>query len=507
MKALEKDRARRYETASSLALDLQRYLADEPVEACPPSVRYRLRKFVWRNKGPVLAAVTVVLALLGSIIGMTWGIVRATDARAVAVNAARQKETALAAARQSERDATDQLFLALWNRARAGRFSRQMGQRLDSLAAVAQAARIRPDERLRDEAIAAMALPDIRRVPIRHSSLPDTVGVAYDGLYRLYARAETRGVISIRSVPDDQEIRRINSGPLLEKYLYISPDGQFLLGLGEGFTLRLWRVADGQRVLRDELPGCRGHAFNPDGRTLAVGQQEWVLCFDLATGQEIRRWRLPARVWTLAFHPAGDELAVGYADSSVASVYDVARGALVTDLPVGTMQAQVVAWHPDGERLAVAGSDPRIQLWNVTAKGKVATLEGHVQVVTELTFHPEGALLASHSWDGVLRLWDPSGRPLLQLPLTIDDHPRFSDDGRWLGAVPHGDQGAATTWATSARTVACSPWAGTKEPFCGTSIPAASSPRCPLGPFIPSSTATEDGRNAVARTTAGARRS
>src|SRR5262249_40350899 len=48
MKALEKDRSRRFETANGLALDIQRYLADEPVQAGPPSASYRLRKFVRR---------------------------------------------------------------------------------------------------------------------------------------------------------------------------------------------------------------------------------------------------------------------------------------------------------------------------------------------------------------------------------------------------------------------------------------------------------------------------
>src|SRR5881394_1926535 len=55
MKTLEKDRNRRYETASGFAADVQRYLKDEPVQACPPSAAYRLRKFARRNKGPVVA--------------------------------------------------------------------------------------------------------------------------------------------------------------------------------------------------------------------------------------------------------------------------------------------------------------------------------------------------------------------------------------------------------------------------------------------------------------------
>src|SRR5439155_554670 len=81
MKALEKDRNRRYETANAFAADVQRYLADEPVQACPPSAGYRLRKFARRNKGPVLAAALVLFALLAGIAGTTIGLVRAEQAR------------------------------------------------------------------------------------------------------------------------------------------------------------------------------------------------------------------------------------------------------------------------------------------------------------------------------------------------------------------------------------------------------------------------------------------
>jgi serine/threonine protein kinase/tetratricopeptide (TPR) repeat protein len=71
MKCLEKDRNRRYETANGLARDIERYLHDEPVLACPPSASYRLRKFVRRNKGPVLAAALglVLVAVLGGGVG------------------------------------------------------------------------------------------------------------------------------------------------------------------------------------------------------------------------------------------------------------------------------------------------------------------------------------------------------------------------------------------------------------------------------------------------------
>src|SRR3954454_69905 len=71
MKALEKDRNRRYETASGLAADIRRYLDDEPVQACPPSPLYRARKFARRNRGPVWAGTAVLLALAGGTVGTT----------------------------------------------------------------------------------------------------------------------------------------------------------------------------------------------------------------------------------------------------------------------------------------------------------------------------------------------------------------------------------------------------------------------------------------------------
>jgi serine/threonine protein kinase len=97
-KCLEKDRSRRYETANALARDIQRYLADETVEASPPSTAYRLRKFLRRHRGPVLAAATILLLLIGGIVGTTIGLVQARAARQSAAARARSerhaKETA-----------------------------------------------------------------------------------------------------------------------------------------------------------------------------------------------------------------------------------------------------------------------------------------------------------------------------------------------------------------------------------------------------------------------------
>ncbi len=98
MKALEKDRNRRYETASGFAMDVARYLADEPVQACPPGAGYRLRKFARRNKGVLTVAALVLFFLALLVSGAGW-VVRDRSARETesreAVTAALDKVTDL----------------------------------------------------------------------------------------------------------------------------------------------------------------------------------------------------------------------------------------------------------------------------------------------------------------------------------------------------------------------------------------------------------------------------
>ena len=81
MKALEKNRDRRYETASAFADDVQRYLDDEPVEACPPSARYRLGKFARKHRTLLSVATGFVAMLVVGIVGLTVGIIQVNAAR------------------------------------------------------------------------------------------------------------------------------------------------------------------------------------------------------------------------------------------------------------------------------------------------------------------------------------------------------------------------------------------------------------------------------------------
>jgi serine/threonine protein kinase/tetratricopeptide (TPR) repeat protein len=116
MKALEKDRNRRYETASGFAMDVQRYLADEAVQACPPSARYRFRKFVRRNKASVVAGSAIlfclVVGIMGTSAGLVWA-VRERDDKAKALIAETKEREAKEKALDAEKQARDRAMAAL----------------------------------------------------------------------------------------------------------------------------------------------------------------------------------------------------------------------------------------------------------------------------------------------------------------------------------------------------------------------------------------------------------
>jgi serine/threonine protein kinase/tetratricopeptide (TPR) repeat protein len=93
MKCLEKDRNCRYESASALAADVERYLAGDAVEACPPSRMYRLRKFAGRYKVALTTAATIAVLLVAGVVGTTWQMLRAMNAESSAAAATEEART------------------------------------------------------------------------------------------------------------------------------------------------------------------------------------------------------------------------------------------------------------------------------------------------------------------------------------------------------------------------------------------------------------------------------
>jgi serine/threonine protein kinase/WD40 repeat protein len=437
MKALDKDRSRRYETANGFAMDVQRYLADEPVQACPPTVGYRLRKLVRRHKGPAVAVSLVLLALVAGIIGTTWGLVRAEKARS-------ELQEQQSRTRAAERDEALQLALSRWNEARLSRQARRPGQRYRSLEALAEAVRLlrsldqleanRPQ--LRDDALASLPLWDVRAVK-RLAAAPHIPWPAVDPLGQHYVAADGPNVASWQRLTDDQAVRRWQWQGSSCFLLDISPDARYVLALcgddrqrAKG-VCRVWDSGTGQLVLERSISHRHGHAFRPDGKVLALAQSDGsvALC-DLSTGRDSPAVPAGPTPEHLRFHPGGRYLAVSFFEHPDIMVWDLAAGKIVLRLRGARYGGGNLAWSPDGSLLAVGSSDASIYLCAFPAGNIQGVLRGHEQVVTRLEYHPSGRLLASTSHDDTTRLWcfSPGGELVLPGERLLG----FSRDGSRL---------------------------------------------------------------------------
>jgi serine/threonine protein kinase/tetratricopeptide (TPR) repeat protein/WD40 repeat protein len=453
MKALEKDRNRRYETASGFAADVRRYLRDEPVSACPPSAWYRSRKFARRNKVALMTAGLVALALVAGTVASVWMAVRALQAEGLAHERWLQAEEDRELARRAERKAQEGLFQARLEQARASRWSGRVGQRFDSLKALTEAAQIARELgldqtrllELRNEAIAAMALADVR-VWREWEEFPKQVhALAFDADLERYARANEHGEISVHLVADRRLLARLPApgDKLNVGGIQFSPDGRYLgavYGRGDRHAVRVW---DWGRA-RADVAAPDAHAilpaFSPDSRQVALGFRDGTvrLC-ELPSGKESRRiapvlpaapFRVDGPAGMICFNPAGDKLAVCNGPSRGVHVYRAGTGGLLAALRHPQGWLEMLAWHPSGRTFATACGS-RIFLWDAESTARPrAVLEVESTRVTRLAFSHQGDVLASNGYDSRLRFWSPwTGKQLASFPGVWNRvAPQFSRD-------------------------------------------------------------------------------
>jgi tetratricopeptide (TPR) repeat protein len=255
MKALEKDRSRRYETANAFAMDLQRYLADEPVQACPPSPWYSFRKFVRRNKGPVLAGSVVALALVGGIVGTTVGLVRAEMACQDAV-AATEAEA------EQRRLADDERAVA---RAVNDFLQEDLLRQADSLEQADRGFRAEPNLTVKEalHRAAARIGERFRDRPLVEAAIRQVIGEAYTGVgeYRLAASHLERALA----------LRKAQLGadhPLTLSSMH---------SLGSAYA-ELVRYAEAQRLFEETVKSRRAK-LGPDHRDTLQSQVELAVCY------------------------------------------------------------------------------------------------------------------------------------------------------------------------------------------------------------------------------------
>jgi serine/threonine protein kinase/WD40 repeat protein len=403
LKCLEKEIARRYQTAQELADELGRFLRDEPIRARPVGPIGKVYR--WCRRRPVRAALIAALVFVGTLglTGVLWQWRRAE-------HHARATEQAL--------------WQAHFEHGHALRVSGQMGQRVQALAALRNAAALRPSTELRTEAAAAFALPDLEDLGLWHPLPAGTGYVVMDGPGERVAMAVSSNRVEVRQVADGSVLTVFTNRPLVA-WPNFSRDGSRLAGYGPERSL-VWDIATGCTLF--EMPGHTVLALSPNGKQLLrASRQGGVVLCDLDTQQELARLAPALEPENASFSPQGDRVALWCATAIEIWNLTTQRKDAERLLPGG---GYGLAWHPDGTALALGCADYLIHIWS-WADGRTLQLRGHLRGGVVPVYHPSGDLLASGAFDNTLFLWDPHiSAPLLAMRGLAPVG--FSADGQWL---------------------------------------------------------------------------
>jgi WD40 repeat protein len=467
MKCLEKDRARRYETANGLARDIERHLCGEPIAARPPSRLYRFQKLVRRNRLVFAAVSLVVAALVIALVVSSWSLFRERSARSRAETA---EKSTLAEAQRADRNATQESVerkRAESNEAEArerlvrisvanGNHLVEQGDQFGGLLWFVEALKLDQDHPGR-EAIHRMRIgsllaecPKLLQLWIQKGPI-SSVAFSPDGQHLVTTRRGVAGVESDPSSENTAQIWDVNTGaPLGPPMVHtsdvwsavFSPDGRKLLtrsngpGGGGYEQAQAW---DAQTA--NPIPPPLQHTgwlkyaiFSPDSAQIAlwVGQLDrrsnYVRLWNLATGQPV--WApeyIEGDPWQsgnlhplhppLGFSPDGNNLLIRWRAPNTAmsqlKVLDTRTGSQVEPRwNVGTPALGAV-FSGDGQLVAMLSSNGVAQV-SKTTNGEPVTspLKHALSFLDDAAFSPDSRLLAtiglppSSSWEEESTIWD-----------------------------------------------------------------------------------------------------
>lgn len=401
MKCLEKDRARRYQSASDLAIDIQRHLENETVLARPPSRAYRLQKAWQRNRILFSAGLVTAAALVAGISISAW----------LAVEAKRAQSEAL---RLKEAESKQRL-------------------RADAEKETAQGLLYTANLQLAQQMWDQKNLPRLRQALDETRDFPNR-GFEWNYWKRLSILASwhIRGHLGAVTA------------------VAFSPDGQQILTASKDATAKIWSVER-----RSELFSLEGHtegilsaAWSRDGRFIATGSQDHsAKIWEARSGRELAAFKMQSeRAEGIALDPRGRFAAVG-GNGGTLRVWRLPDGAELLHFQAHPRGVLSVACSSDGARIATSGKDRTVRVWNADDGKLLTECIGHGDWVDTVAFSPDDSRLLTGSGDQSARVWDAAtGRGLLTIPAqsSFVNSVAFSPDGTLI-ATTHNNW-AAKIW-------------------------------------------------------------
>ena len=460
MKAMEKSRDRRYDTAGDLADDILRRLRNEPIEARGPGAWYRIGRFIRRNRLPFIAATAVLGSLLaGAILASTMYFKEKQARQRLELRAYfADMHAALRAAEASSGGLASTVnLLDAWR----DRVPDPRGWEWYYLHGLCHRERLSIDA---DRGVVWTLAwsPD--------GKLLATGGE--EGLVKIWNADDGAAVsshagheASIRSIAWSSDGRRIASSSqdsslrlweagsddcriLARKEkgffnLAWEPAGSRLAGGGTDARVRLWDAEHPEQLtlLRAERV-VNGVCWSPDGgRLFACGNQGLVAAWETGTGAQLWSKEVAnTQLLTIACSPDGRRLTTGGHENAV-HFRDPDTGARISSLFDNQNVVTSIAWAPTGEFLASATlDDGRIAIRDPSADGRVIRrLRGHLASVHGIAWRPDGGRLASASADGTVKIWDAAGDDLSARLLQLPDQGKclaWSPDSTRLAVGP-----------------------------------------------------------------------